>query len=118
MNFIKTYLLPILLLVFFSGQAIAQAELRKDSLINEQVFSKADTILANTYMSERDYNERYGINYLNEDTYDETFYGDEIYNEEPLRKNRRKNHFWDAVAVEIVAEMVVNTVFIIAAFWH
>lgn len=120
MKSIKIYLLPLILLIVLSSSSLAQSSLKKDSLKREKVFSKADSVLVEGYVTELDFIEQ---NYT-EDNVEigecntRNYYGDEIYNEEPLPSRKRNAPFWDAVAVEVVADVIVNAVFIIAAFWQ
>lgn len=118
MKSIKTYLLSLFLLIFFSIQAFSQSALIKDNLLQEHVFSKADSVLAETYFSERGYNELNGITSLSQEVYSESVCGGEIYNDEPKQNNKKRNYFLDSVAVELMVEVVVNSVFLIATFWH
>jgi hypothetical protein len=118
MKSIKPYLLSLFLLLFFSVPSFSQSDVDSSRGVKQQAFSKADSVLAASYLSEIDYNEINGINDLNEEAYSKPFYGDEIYNEEPIHKNKRRNHFWDSVAAELVVEVVVHTTFLIATFWH
>lgn len=118
MKSIKTYLLPLFILAIFSAQAFSQGIITNDSLSNQKVFSKADSVLAESYLTEIDYNELKGDGNLNVSVHNKTYYGDEIYNEEPIKKSKRRNFIWDSATAELVVDVVVNTVFLIAAFWH
>jgi len=118
MTSIKTYLLPLFLLLFLSISAFSQSTLVRGTVVQHQRFSKADSVLAATYLTEREYNELNGVGDMSETACSKPFYGDEIYNEEPVRSTKRRNHFWDAVAVELVVEVLVNTTFLIATLWH
>jgi hypothetical protein len=118
MKSIKTYLLSLFLLVFFSVPTFSQSGLVKDKGRQEQIFSKADSVLAESYLSERDYNELNGISSSNQECCDEIYLGNEIYSDEPKQNNKKRNYFWDSAAAELVVEVVVNSVFLIATFWH
>ena len=113
MKSIKIYLLPFLFVLISVGQVFSQSNLKK-----ERKFSKADSALVETYLTEEDYNNLNEISEGNDQGEFKTHYGDEIYNEEPLPQNKRKNVFWNSDAAELVVDVFVNTVFLIAAFWH
>ncbi|MDG1475840.1 MAG: hypothetical protein P8Q14_01710 [Vicingaceae bacterium] len=118
MKSIKIYLLPFLFLLFSAGQVFSQSDFEKDNLKKERKFSKADSVIVETYLTEEDYNRLNEIRELNEPTDFNTHYGDEVYNEEPISQNRKRNVFWNSGTAELVVDVFVNTMFLIAAFWH
>ena len=113
MKSIKIYLLPYLFALISVGQVFSQSNLKK-----ERKFSMADSVLVESYLTEEDYNRLNKVCETNESVAFKAHYGDEIYNEEPLPQNRRKNLFWSSDAVELVVDVFVNTMFLIAAFWN
>lgn len=120
MKSIKIYLLPLFLFIFFSIQVFSQDEFyndKKETEKIEQTISKTDSIIVYGYFTEKDYNEIHGIQKHTKNTDSELYYGDEIYNEEP-RKGRRRDGFLAEVAAEVIVEVVINAVFIIATFWQ
>ncbi len=117
MNSIKTYLLPLFFLLFMSVSSIAQSSIG-DKRSEEQKLSTIDSVLINTYFTEKDYNELHNIKVDNRRTSENDYYADEIYNEEPHPKHKVKGSFWDTVAVDIAVDVVVNSIYLIAVFWQ
>jgi hypothetical protein len=115
MKSIKTYLLSLFLLVFFGAQVFSQTSIEKSV-----TFSKADSLLVATYLTESDYNEKHGvmINPVCEVGVVEDFYPDEVYNEEPNNRNNSRNRFLDAGTVEFIVDVAIHTIFLITAFWQ
>lgn len=121
MKSIKAYLLLLFLPIFFSVQSFSQSsfnENEKEEQKKEFQFSKSDSLLAATYFTEKDYNEINGIEQLERAENTEGYYNDEVYNSEQPHKQKNRRSFWDAVAAEVIVEVMVNTVFIIATFWQ
>ena len=75
---------------------------------------KEGVITIDDYATEQDYNEKNNINPSYE-VYDPEV--EEIYEDEKKSK-RRKNTLAAEIAAEVVVEVFINTVFIIAAFWN
>ncbi len=120
MKSIKIYLLPLLLISFFSTQGFSQDDFYNNKNEKEKVEQKtfkSDSLLVHGYFTERDYNEIYNVKEQHKNTHSEIYYGDEAYNEEELRRRERDNFFGE-VAAEVIVEVVVNTLFILATCWH
>ncbi|MBL4593164.1 MAG: hypothetical protein JKX68_05015 [Flavobacteriales bacterium] len=118
MKSIKTYLLPLLLLTFFSTSVFAQNDFyngEKEQEKIEQKISTTDSILVYGYYTEIDYNEIHGIEKPKNNVDSEFYYGDEVRDKE---KHRKKDSFLSEVAAEVIVEVVINAVFILATFWH
>ena len=120
MKSIKTYLLPLLLLVFFGAQSFSQINLKKETCNKERKFSKADSILVEYYLTESDYNEKYGIDIACVDEIEslKDCGADEIYNETPNHIRNSNNRFLNAGAVSFIVDVAIHTVFLIVAFWQ
>jgi len=120
MKSIKTYLLPLFLLVFFGVQAFSQINLKKETYNKEHKFSKVDSVLVWSYLTESDYNEKYGIDIV--DVYEVESLDDsgldEIYNDTPNYRRNSKNRVLDAGTVSFIVDVAIHTVFLIAAFWQ
>ena len=121
MKSIKIYLLPIFLLTLFNTQVFSQDDFynnKKEKQKLEQTDSRADSIIVHEYFTEEDYNEKHNVanNKISNDS--EPYYGDEIYSSEEEKRRRERNNFFNEVAAEVVVEVIVNTLFIIATFWH
>ncbi|MGB0881591.1 MAG: hypothetical protein ACPGSO_01470 [Vicingaceae bacterium] len=120
MNSIKIYLLPLILLVVLSSPLLAQTSLEEDSFKNEQHFTKMDSVLIETYLTEQDFKDQRTL--MGGERIEASFFkdycADEIYNEEPYHKNSTKSRFWDNVAIDVAVDIVVNSIFLIAAFWQ
>ncbi len=120
MKSIKIYLLPLILFTFFSTQAFSQNDFYNDKKKKtkiEQKISKTDSIIVNEYYTEKDYNELHSIKEIKINTNSEIYYDDEAYNEEE-RKHRERDGFLAEVAAEVIVEVVINAVFIIATIWQ
>jgi hypothetical protein len=113
MNSIKTYLLPLLFLLFGSLASFAQT----DSSTVIKKLSKTDSILVNCYFSEQDYNAIYEIENFEEEEFADQKYSDEIYSDQEHKK-RRGNTFWENVPAELVVDVLVNTIFLVALLWQ
>ena len=111
MKSIKKYLLPLILIAFFSTQGFSQDNSNEKE---QEKISKTDSILVHTYFTEEDYNKKHGIEKDNQAFY----YSDEVYNEKEPEQHQEKDTVLGEVAAEIIVEVVVNTLFFIAAFWH
>ena len=61
MKSIKTYLLLLFLLALFGVQAFSQTSSEKEMYNKEYKFSKTDSVLAETYLTERDYIDKHGL---------------------------------------------------------
>lgn len=121
MKSIKIYLLPIFLLTLFNTQVFSQDDFyhdKKEKQKFEQTDSRVDSIIVNEYFTEKDYNEKHNVadNKISKDS--ESYYEDEIYSSEEVKRKRDRNNFFNEVAAEVVVEVLVNTLFIIATFWH
>lgn len=120
MKSIKLYLLPFFLITFFSSVTFSQNDFYNDKKApNEKVLNiiEMDSIIANEYYTEKDFNEIHRINEPQKNNDQEFYYEDEVYHEED-RKARRRDSFLGEVAAEVVVEVVVNTLFILATFWQ
>ena len=118
MNLIKTYLLPLCLLLFFTVSSLAQSDSNYISSDSAKVeMSKTDSVLVNCYFSEKEYNRIHGIDRAERIDGSEEVYEDEIYNGKKEQKKRRSN-FWDNVPAELVVDVVVNTLFFVAILWQ
>ena len=118
MESIKTYLLPLFLTICFSTPIFSQNDFNEN--INEKnkeelIDLKTDSILVHTYFTERDYNEKYNIETVKHDNGSE-LYNDEAYNDKEQRRKVRDDFFIE-VAAEVIVEVVINAIFIIAAIW-
>jgi hypothetical protein len=113
MNPIKTYLLPLIFLLFFTVSSFAQA----DSNLAEIKLSETDSILVNCYFSEDDYNAKYNIEASELEIDDVRAYEDEIYEDKEVKRKERSS-FWDDVPAEFVVDAVLNTLFLIALIWQ
>lgn len=120
MKSIKIYLLPLFLIAFFSTQVFSQDDFYNEKLGKdkaEQKVSKTDSIIGNEYFTEKDYNEIQGIKEYQKNINSEFYCDDEGYNKDEPKK-RERDSFMNEVAAEVIVEVVVNTLFIIATFWH
>ena len=116
MKSIKIYLLPIILVTFFTTQGLSQNAINNGVNENEKI-SRTDSILVHGYFTEFDFNEINGISNSKENVDSEFYYGEETLKEEELRK-RERDSFLNEVAAEVIVEVVVNAVFILATFWQ
>lgn len=120
MKSIKIYLLPLFLLVFFGTQAFSQINFKKETYNKEHKFSKADSVLVGSYLTESDYNEKYGIDIV--DVYEveslKSSGSDEIYNDTTNHRRNSKNRVLDAGTVSFIVDVAIHTAFLIAAFWQ
>ena len=119
MNAIKTYLLLFLLLLFIVPTF---AQSNSDDNVpqkqdQEQELSKTDSILVNCYFTEKEYNRIHGINQLETVDNSESMYEDEIYNGKKYKKSGRDNLLSD-IPVEVVVDVVLNTLFFVAILWQ
>ena len=113
MNSIKTYLLPLVLLLFTSFSLFAQTDLRP----TEEKLSKTDSILVNCYFTEQDYKDKHHVQNYEVEELEEVTYEDELYNNK-VHKKRGNNTFWENVPAELVVDVVVNTLFFVALLWQ
>ena len=119
MESIKTYLLALFLSIFFSAPIFSQSNSVKHpekKIKVETIDDKTDSILVNTYFTEQDYNEQHDIELIYSEE-SEFYYGDEIYQNDN-HPRRSQGDFWGEIAAEVVVEVVVNAVFIIATIWQ
>ena len=119
MNAIKTYLLLFLLLLFIVPTF---AQSNSDDNVpqkqdQEQELSKTDSILVNCYFTEKEYNRIHGINQLETVDNSESMYEDEIYNGKKHKK-RGRDTFLSDIPVEMVVDIMLNTLFFVAILWH
>ncbi len=118
MNLIKTYLLPIALVLFFSMQVFTQPASANDGQVGEEEqVSGVDSVLVNCYFSEAEYNKIHGINQSEMIEDSDQVYGDEIYGDQKHRKSGR-NTFWEDVPADLIFDVVVNTLFFVAILWQ
>ena len=118
MNLIKTYLLPLILLLFFIVPSMAQSvsnDFEHDSLKVE--ISKVDSFIVNHYYTEEEYNRIYQVKQCETYRVSEDVYNDEIYGDQKHEKKRRRNSFND-IPVDLVVDIVVNTLFFVAILWQ
>ncbi|MGB0887176.1 MAG: hypothetical protein ACPGSL_03540 [Vicingaceae bacterium] len=114
MNFIKTYLLPLVLLLFINASLFAQdGSHNKDSKL---VLSKTDSIIVHHYYTEKDYLKNQNISESKNNNDSDNYYEDEIYSNKKYHK-KNKSNFWKDVSVELVADVVVNSLLFIAIIW-
>ncbi len=120
MKSIKIYLLPLVLFTFFSTSVFSQNDFynaKKEEQKIVQKKSKTDSILVHGYFTEKDYNEMHGVEKSQKNVDTEFYYGDET-TEEAERRKKERDSFLGEVAAEVIVEVMVNAVFVIAAFWH
>lgn len=116
MKSIQIYFLPLILSCFFGMKGFSQSSVNFNKNQKETI-SRTDSILINEYLTEKDYNKKHNVNKQNRVADSEIYYEDESNKEEEQKKNE-KNSFLNEVAAEVIVEVVVNTLFIIAAIWH
>ena len=92
-------------------QATEKKELLNEDTIIEQYYTESDYKAKNNVSK----TEEVIQNDQSEVLYEDEMYDDEIY--EDRRSQRRNNVAGEAVA-EIFVDVIVNTAFIIATFWH
>lgn len=114
MKSIKTYLLPLILITFFSSSVFSQSNTDTNS-VEETKFSKIDSVLANGYMTEKEYDKKHKIKKHQKRANSDFYYGDEKTKE---KDGEEKDSVVNEIAVEVIVEVVINTLFIIAAIWH
>jgi len=118
MNSIKTYLLPLVLLLFVTFSTFGQNPPNNEAFDKEEIqMSKIDSVLVNCYYSEEEYNRIHDINQLECVKSSEDVHEDEIYNDKKHKK-RRQGSFWSDVPAELIVEVVANTLFFIAILWQ
>jgi len=120
MKSIKIYLLPFILLIVFCSPLYSQNDFYNDKTPQKSVIQKAskiDSVLIHGYFTEKDYNELRGIDNSQKKSESEIYYRDEVLTEEEQRK-RERDGFFSEVAAEVIVEVVVHTVFILATFWQ
>jgi hypothetical protein len=115
MKSIKTYLIQLILIAFFSTSAFSQSNNSTDERQSE--ITKIDSVLVNGYFTESDYNKKHNVKKQSKTTELEIYYKDENKNKD-ARDGGEKDGFLKAVAAEVIVEVVVNTLFIIAAIWR
>ncbi|PJA08686.1 MAG: hypothetical protein COX70_03100 [Flavobacteriales bacterium CG_4_10_14_0_2_um_filter_32_8] len=119
MNSIKIYLLSTLFLVFFNNLLFSQNDFYNDKKEEKNISSNKVTIndidLIDEYTTEKDYNEIHHINKIQYN--DDELLEEEIYSNQKNTKTKK-----DTIAAEVVADVIlnvfVNAVFIIATCWH
>jgi len=116
MKSIKLYLFLALLFIFPVTKVFTQ-NIHKQEPREKDNSSKIDSILVHGYFTEKDYNELYGIKLLKENKKSIVCYNDEIYSKKNNSEKDKDTIIRDTNA-EIIVELVINTLFIIAAFWH
>ena len=116
MKSIKTYLIPLVLIAFFSIKGLSQDTINKNNDEKEKI-SRTDSVLINEYFTEMDYNKKYKTIKQQKAIDSEIYYGDENDNEEVLKKEDN-TRFLNKDTAEVIVEVVVNTLFIIVAIWH
>jgi hypothetical protein len=120
MSSIKIYLLPVLLLFFISNQLIAQNELNKEknkTVKMEQKIIQIDVYNIEDYTTEKDYNQIHKISQQQKNNGYEFYNEEEIYSDNKIHK-RKKNTLAGEIVADVIAEVLINTVFIIATYWH
>jgi hypothetical protein len=118
MNAIKTYLLSLIFLLSFISSTFAQSNSDdKESVRLEQELSEEDSILVNCYFTEKEYNRIHGIYQSTTASNSEYTYEDEIYKGEKNKK-RGRDTFLSDIPVELVVDVVLNTLFFVAILWH
>jgi hypothetical protein len=113
MYWIKTYLLPLFLVLIVSCATYGQST----TVVESKTLSKADSVLVNYYYSEQDYNELHAINSSAIDTLNKQTYSDETYKDLKYKK-RKENDFWEDVPIEFIVDVAVNTFFFVALLWQ
>jgi len=116
MKSIKTYIVPLVLIAFFSAKGLSQNTINEKHNENNNI-SLADSILIYGYFTEKDYNKKYEVNKSTKTTSSEIYYDHES-NSDKDSKDKENNSFLNEVATEVIVEVVVNTLFFIAAIWH
>lgn len=110
-------LLAFLLFMFVSFNMAAQNDFYNDKKEKNEVVFEQNAVDINNideYNTEQDFNEKYNIEPSYE-VYDE--HTEEIYSDEKQPKQRRSTLAGE-IAAEIVVEVIINTVFIIATCWN
>ena len=113
-------ILPILFF-FTVGGVFGQDEIYPDNKKKEkkeevtQGQSTDEKVDLDAYSTEMDYNQA-NRSYRNQNNNDD-YWEEEIYQDEDERRRSRDNGSGELVA-QIVFEVVVNSLFIIATFWH
>tara|TARA_B100000809_G_C15128728_1_gene527415 strand:- start:840 stop:1202 length:363 start_codon:yes stop_codon:yes gene_type:complete len=120
MKSIKTYLLLLFLLVIFDVEAFSQINSEKETYNGVYKFSKTDSMLVESYLTESDYNDKHGVKAVSvsEGRVPNNFYSDEIYNETPSQSSNSKNRFLDAGAINFIVDVAIHTVFLMTVFWQ
>lgn len=120
MKSIKTYLLLLFLLALFGVQAFSQTSSEKEMYNKEYKFSKTDSVLAETYLTERDYIDKHGLEVVSvcEDVRSKDVSSDEIYNETPSHRNNSRYRSLDAGTVSFIVDVAIHTIFLITLFWQ
>jgi len=119
MTSIKTYLLLLFLVALFGSQAFSQSNFEKEISVQEHKFSKADSVLIETYLTERDYIEKHGIEAVNVCMTGSVggVVTDEIYNDTP-RDNNTKNRHLDDGALGVLIDVAIHTLLFMTLFWQ
>ena len=117
MNAIKTYLLLFLLLLFIVPTFAQSNSDDNGPEKQQQQLSKTDSILANCYFTENEYNRMRGVSQFDTVDNSEYMYEDEIYNGKKHKK-RGRDTFLNDIPVEMVVDVVLNTLFFVAILWQ
>lgn len=117
MKSIKILLSSLFLLIVVSVNA--QDEIYNDKKNKDKVYTtqklEVKHVAIDEYTTEEDYNEKNNIT-TSYEVY-EWEDNEEIYKDEKQPK-RRRNTVAGEVIAEVLVDVFINTVFIIAAFWH
>ncbi len=118
MNLIKTYLLPMIILLFISVPTFSQDVANNDDEDKKGVqISKVDSVLENHYFTEQEYNMIHGIDNLKTYLEPGDLYDDEIYADKKYKK-KGGSAFWKDVPADIVIDAVVHTLILVTLFWQ
>lgn len=114
-------ILPILCLFMFSS-AFGQDEFYNDKSKKEKKKEKLEVVdeklvSFTEYSTEIDYNQSKRKTVDPDQVHQEDDWEEEIYQDEDERKRYRDNRAGE-IAAQVIFEVVINTVFIIATFWH
>lgn len=118
MNSIKTNLLLLFLLFLFNASAFAQSDSNNvDHKEYNQQNLETDSVLNNCYFTEKEYNRIHKLKTCGRVDDSEYMYEDEIYTGKKHKK-RGRDTFLDDVPVDLVVDVVLNTLFFVAILWQ
>ncbi len=116
MKSIKLLLSTVLIFITIGANAQDDFYNNKSKKKKEKTEVVRDSVVSiNDYSTEQDFNEMNKIE-TSYELYDPEV--EEIYEDENKSRKRKRNTFAAEVAAEVVVEVLINTVFIIATFWN